>query len=220
MRVLLINATMRQQSTYHMARAVLEGLPAVPEVREIFLPRDLPAFCTGCGNCFLKGEEACPHFQYTRPIWASILWADLLVFANPVYVYHVTGGLKNLLDHFGCHWMVHRPDPLMFKKQAVIVTAAAGAGMRSAEKDLLDTLPFWGVGNMVNCRVRTRAMSWNKIPAARQQKLLESARTLAKRVQEPGSVRQTPAGRMRFRVLGKLIGGLTPYDKAYWKKTF
>lgn len=220
MHVLLVNATMRRQSTYHMAQAFIQALPGSPEVQEVFLPRDLPAFCTGCGSCFTDGDGACPHHPYTERLWEQVRWADLLVFANPVYVFHVTGGLKNFFDHFGCHWMVHRPDPKLFTKQAAVLTAAAGGGMRSAEKDVLDSLHFWGVSHIYTCRVRTMAISWEEIPAGRREKLLAKAAALAKRVRRPGALRATPAGWARFRLMGKLVGGLSAYDKAYWKATF
>ena len=41
--------------------------------------------------------------------------------------------------------MVHRPNGKMFTKQALIITTAAGGGMRSTIRDIKDSMNFWGV---------------------------------------------------------------------------
>ena len=74
--------------------------------------------------------------------------ADLIILTSPVYVYHVTAPMKNFLDHQGHRWMVHRPRPEMFHKQAVCISTAAGAGMKSTNKDMQDSLFFWGVPSL------------------------------------------------------------------------
>lgn len=71
--------------------------------------------------------------------------ADVIILASPVYVYHVTGAMKAFLDHYGYRWMVHSPEESMFKKQGVCISTAAGAGVKSTNKDLMDSLFFGGV---------------------------------------------------------------------------
>ncbi|WP_234978646.1 hypothetical protein [Anaerosalibacter sp. Marseille-P3206] len=47
----------------------LENLLVEKEnLSEFFLPKDMPNFCCGCTNCFLKGEEFCPHHEVIAPI--------------------------------------------------------------------------------------------------------------------------------------------------------
>ena len=81
--------------------------------------------------------------------------ADVIILASPVYVYHSTGAMKAFLDHYGYRWMVHSPEESMFKKQGVCISTAAGAGMKSTNKDMMDSLFFWGVAKRyqygVNC---------------------------------------------------------------------
>ena len=59
--------------------------------------------------------------------------------------YHIARAMKSFLDHYGYMWMAHRPEDVMFKKQALCVATAAGAGMKSTIKDMADSLFFWGV---------------------------------------------------------------------------
>ena len=72
-----------------------------------------------------------------------------MIFTSPVYVYHCTGAMKSFLDHYGWRWMVHRPEEKIFSKQAVILSTAAGAGMKSANKDIKDSMFFWGIAESI-----------------------------------------------------------------------
>ena len=75
----------------------------------------------------MKGEEHCPHYEKLKPIVEAIDEADVIILASPVYVYHATGAMKALLDHYGWRWMAHCPEEKMFKKQGVCIATAAGA---------------------------------------------------------------------------------------------
>ena len=115
MRIVVLHGQSHKGSTYHLAKLFCDKLGG--EVTEFFLPRDFGAFCVGCSQCFSKSEQLCPHADQLRPITEALDAADVIVLASPVYVYHVTGPMKALLDHYGYRWMVHRPQEGMFFKQ-------------------------------------------------------------------------------------------------------
>ena len=52
-------------------------------------------------TCFLKDEHKCKDRVYIEKIENAMLEADLLIFTSPTYVFHATGAMKTLLDHFG-----------------------------------------------------------------------------------------------------------------------
>ena len=133
------------------------------EVTEFFLPRDFGEFCCGCTNCFMKGEEKCPHYEKLDPITKAVDEADVLILTSPVYVYHCTGSMKAWLDHYGWRWIVHRPEEKMFSKRAVVISTAAGAGMNSTNKDMADSLSFWGVPKIYKIGFGIHATSWSKV---------------------------------------------------------
>ena len=143
MRITIIHGQSHKGSTYHIARALAEKLEG--EIIEFFLPRDFDFFCVGCTSCFGKDEKLCPHYEKLKPITQAMDQADVIILASPVYVYHATGAMKAFLDHYGYRWMVHRPEEKMFHKQAVCISTAAGAGMKSTNKDMADSTFFWGV---------------------------------------------------------------------------
>ncbi len=148
MNIVVINGTEVKGCTYRIKELFLSVLRDNNQLEEFYLPGDMPHFCEGCKVCFYKDENLCPHASYVRPIWNSILAADLLVFATPVYSMRIPGQLKALLDHFSCHWLVHRPDKAMFSKRAVILTNSIGAPNRPAQKDIITSLNWLGVSDV------------------------------------------------------------------------
>ena len=116
MQIVMIHGQNHRGSTYHIGKMVADALGGT--VTEFFLPRDFGSFCVGCNNCFMKDESLCPHHAKLKPITDAMDDADVLILTSPVYVYHATGAMKAFLDHYGYRWMVHRPEPAMFHKQA------------------------------------------------------------------------------------------------------
>lgn len=182
MKIVVITGTEVKGCTYRMKEIFLENLRDGNEIEEFYLPRKMPKFCTGCKICFNKSETLCPHAEYTMPIWNSILSADLLVFAYPVYVMRAPGQVKALLDHFGCHWMVHRPEKEMFNKRAVILTQSIGAPNRSAQKDVSTSLSWLGVSDIKTLGFGTMgSVKWDEIQPKRREKFEEKLRQLSQR---------------------------------------
>ena len=169
MNITVINGTEQKGCTFALKEMFLAAMGGGHTVTEYFLPRDCPVFCSGCKACFFRDISVCPHAQYTVPIWRSILEADLLVFASPVYVFHVTAQMKALLDHYGTKWMAHSPEKEMFHKRAVIITNAIGQGMQKAASDIKDSLDFWGVARVY---VITQALfntNWDDVSEKRKE---------------------------------------------------
>ena len=145
MKIAVINGTEKHGVTYRLKENFLDRFREKAEITEFYLPKDCPAFCSGCTNCILKGEHTCKEAEYIQKIAASLLEADLIVMTSPAYVMHTTGSMKALLDHLAYLWMPHRPASEMFTKRAVIITQCLGAGARSAAKDIKHSLSWWGI---------------------------------------------------------------------------
>jgi len=208
-------------STYHAARLLAERLAGPADIREIFLPRDLPEFCRGCGACLKAGEDACPHAARLRPLTAMLDEADVLILASPVYVYHVTGAMKSFLDHYAYRWALHRPEPAMFRKQAVCLTTAAGAGTRSACRDLRDSLFFWGVPRTYSCGFVVHALTWEHVTEETRRKIDRRTARLAETLRRrQGRLRPGLRQRLYFGVMRRLVRreSWNPADRAYWQR--
>ena len=218
MKITVIHGQNHKGSTYHIAHNLAEKLNG--EITEFFLPRDFDEFCTGCAACFAAAETKCPHYEKLSAITQAIDRADVLIFASPVYVYHATGAMKALLDHYGWRWMVHRPEENMFSKQAVCISTAAGAGMKSTNRDMADSTFWWGVAKTYRYGIAVAAVSWEnastKKKAAVEKKLCALARKITK-----WQGRVNPSLKTRFvfsaiRLVQKYHGWSEP-DREYWK---
>lgn len=218
MKITIIHGQSHKGSTYHIARILAEKLHG--EMTEFFLPRDFDSFCVGCTSCFMKGADKCPHYAKLQPITQAMDEADVLILASPVYVYHVTASMKAFLDHYGYRWMVHRPEERMFHKQAVCISTAAGAGMKSTNRDMADSLFFWGTARIYQYGIAVNAVSFDAVPAKKRQKLERDTDVLAKKILARYG-RVTPSFKTKaFFTAMHFVQrkGWNDTDAAYWKE--
>lgn len=191
MKITVLNGTPVQGITYHFKEYFLEECGTGNEVTE-FYPQDFPTFCLGCKNCFLKGEAFCPHIDKVGAIWESMLAADLIVVAYPIYALRVPGSLKTLYDHLCRHWFVHRPDQRMFFKKVVILTNSVGAALqqRNAVKDSKTNFSWMGVSKIYHTSAGMMGdILWNSISLKSDSMLRKKARHAFKKIKVHHPVR-------------------------------
>ncbi|MDR1821047.1 MAG: NAD(P)H-dependent oxidoreductase [Oscillospiraceae bacterium] len=201
MKITVINGTEQRGCTFAMKEQLLASLGGGHTVTEYFLPRDCPIFCTGCKTCFYKDLSACPHAQYTVPIWESIMDAELLVFTSPTYVFHATAQMKALLDHYGKNWMAHSPQAPMFRKQAVIITNAIGQGMDKTVRDIKDSLDFWGVARTYVIKQALFQPQWEQVTKKRKAAIMARCEKTAARITSRKRVTPTVKIKALFTVM-------------------
>ena len=217
MDITIIHGQSHQGSTCHIARSLAEKLEG--GVTEFFLPRDFGELCVGCTVCFCESEKRCPHFERLAPITEAIDRADLIILASPVYVYHVTGAMKAFLDHYGWRWMVHRPEEKMFSKQAVCISTAAGAGMKSTNRDMADSTFFWGVAKTYRYGVAVMETSWERVSGKKKRSIEKKLDRLARKLKAgQGRVRPSIKTRFFFAVMRQMQKrGWNEADMSYWR---
>lgn len=218
MKITIIHGQNHKGSTYHIARILAEKIGG--DIEEFFLPKDFNDFCVGCANCFKRSETLCPHYEKLKPITAAMDEADVLIFASPVYVYHATGAMKSFLDHYGYRWMVHCPEESMFSKQGVCISTAAGAGMKSTNKDMMDSLFFWGVAKRYQYGTAVAAIDWNAVSEKKKNAIEKATSSLARKIKrnancvKPGFKTKAFFGLMRQ----MQKNGFNPRDVEYWNE--
>lgn len=218
MKVVIIHGQSHKGSTYHIAQMLAEKIGG--DTSEFFLPRDFSDYCMGCTQCFMKSETLCPHYEKLNVITRAIDEADVIILASPVYVYHATGAMKSFLDHYGYRWMVHRPLEAMFKKQGVCISTAAGAGMKSTNKDMADSLFFWGVAKRYSYGVAIAAVNWNGISEKKRKAIDKATSNLAKKIKN-NSGKVKPGLRTKgFFAISRMLQkqGFNQSDVDYWKE--
>ncbi|MBQ7499337.1 MAG: NAD(P)H-dependent oxidoreductase [Clostridia bacterium] len=218
MKTVIIHGQDHKGSTYNIAHTLAEKIGG--ETKEFFLPRDFGEFCLGCTACFVKGEERCPHYEKLLPITEAIDAADVIILASPVYVYHATGAMKVLLDHYGYRWMAHRPDERMYKKQGVCVCTAAGAGIGSTLKDMADSLFFWGTARTYKLGLAVAAVDWNGVSEKKKRAIDRSASRIAEKIiKRQPRIRPGVKTKVMFGIM-RLVqkNGWNKADVDYWKE--
>ncbi len=182
MKITVINGTEKKGVTYRLKEIFLEQFKGNAEITEFYLPRDCPNFCAGCITCFGKDQNLCKDAKYIQPIEKALHEADLLVFTSPAYVFHTTGAMKAMLDHFGYRWIPHRPAKEMFGKRAVIITQCLGAGGSSTAKDIKDSLSWWGISYIKTVSFRLMSdVKWDKIPEKKRASFTSKLTSTAKK---------------------------------------
>ena len=226
MKITVINGTEKHGITYRLKEIFLEGFRDKAEITEFYLPKDCPNFCVGCTTCFRTEDHKCKDAEYVQKIEKALLEADLLVFTSPAYVFHATGAMKVMLDHFGYRWMPHRPAAEMFGKRAVIITQCLGAGEKSTAKDIKDSLSWWGVSEIHVCTFKLMSdILWDRIPEKKRQAMTKTLKTMAAKMlaidyAKPAHTKLATklkfyAVRMMQTGLGKQNPDYTDYK--YWK---
>lgn len=226
MKITVINGTEKKGVTYQLKEIFLEKFREDAEINEFYLPKDCPNFCNGCTVCFIKGAHLCKDAKYVQKIEKSILDADLLVFTSPAYVFHATGAMKAMLDHFGYRWLPHRPAKEMFGKRAVVISQCLGAGGKSATKDIKDSLSWWAISKIKICNFKLMSeINWNKIPKNKKNKMTKKLMKVAEQMHRIDYSKPVATGleiKLKFfavRMLQKKLGKENPEytDYKYWK---
>lgn len=111
-----------------------EGL----ELEEIFLSQYQIGFCTGCATCLESG--ACWVRDDYNSVVRTVLEADAVILASPVYIFNITAQMKTFLDRslgYG-----HRPRDTW--KPGLALSVSAGHGETWAADYLGRVLRLFG----------------------------------------------------------------------------
>ena len=226
MKITVINGTEKKGVTDKLKEIFLEQFRDRAEITEFYLPKDGPGFCTGCTACFMNAQNLCKDAEKVQKIEKALLEADLLVFTSPAYVFHTTGAMKAMLDHFGYRWMPHRPAKEMFGKRAMIITQCLGAGGKSTAKDIKDSLSWWGISYIRKCSFKLMSeIHWDKIPKSKRNEMTKKLTCMARKMLLIDYSKPAHVGMMTklkfymVRMLQTRLGKDNPEytDYKYWK---
>ena len=217
MKTLIVYGTERKGSTYNVVQLFKDYLN-ISDITEISLPKDMPCFCVGCNNCFMKGEEFCPHKEYVTPIKNALYDAELIILASPTYVLHVSAQMKAFIDHFAFQFMVHRPEQSMFRKKALVVSTVGATGMRPAIKYMVGCLNHWGISKVFTLGAKTGA-DWENMTPEKKAKIQRKVKAISCKIISSNRKSSLKTKMMfnLFRMIHKKFEFIA-YDKEYWKK--
>ncbi len=178
-------------STYNITKLFLDIIADEnTQIQEFYFVKN--DACLGCFQCFLKGEEFCPHYAQVHSVIEAIEQADLVVIESPCYCLGMTGQLKSFLDHMGYRWMPHRPHASMFAKVGLCVSTAAGAGAKKVTKDLKQHMFFWGIPCIFKFSYNVGASSWKEVSPKKRMKIEKAVRKIAAKIRKKIAITRPP----------------------------
>jgi multimeric flavodoxin WrbA/putative sterol carrier protein len=172
-----------------------EGL----ELEEIFLSQYQIGFCTGCATCLESGS--CWVRDDYNSVVRTVLEADAVILASPVYIFNVTAQMKTFLDRslgYG-----HRPQGNW--KPGLALSVSAGHGETWAADYLGQVLRLFGafpVGKFTAIAVGPGEFLGKEAVEARAADL---ARDLARAVKEGRRYPPTDQDLRYWHFMGNLI---------------
>ena len=107
----------------------------------------------------------------------------------------------------------------MFSKRAVVISTAAGAGMKSTNKDVADSLSFWGIPKIYKIGFGIHATSWSKVSDKMLAKIRKKTDSIAAKLKSDSFEPKVSAkGRMYFTISHFANKkGWNPADSSYWQ---
>ena len=163
MKIVVIHGQNHKGSTWNVANILLQDITGEKEVKEFFIPRDLNHFCTGCYSC-LESRKNCPFWEDKKPINDAMKEANLQILTTPNYCMMPSAPMKAFLDLFFTNWLAHKPYEEMFKKRAVVISTASGAGAGKASKLVASNLLNWGIPEVITYGISVNAINWKMLP--------------------------------------------------------
>ena len=151
MKVLAINSSPLaegQSKTELMLNHLVNGMRlADAEVETVNLREKTIRYCAGCFACWTKTPGVCLHKDdMTRELFPKWLEADLVVYASPLYHFHLNAAMKTFVERtlpvlqpFFQEGDTHTQHPLRRKHPSVVFLSVAGF----PEDEIFDQLSAW-----------------------------------------------------------------------------
>jgi len=101
MKILAINGSPRgnKGNTDRILQPFLEGArEAGAETETVYLKDKTINHCTGCFTCWTKTPGVCIHKDDMPELLEKVREADVVVFATPLYIFTVSGLMKDFMD--------------------------------------------------------------------------------------------------------------------------
>lgn len=219
MKITVIHGLLHKGVTYTMTHSILSRLACQDdEMREFFLPKDGPDFCTGCNGCFMKAENHCSSVAKVQPIAKALEWPDAIILDSPNYVMGMSGAMKNLMDHLAYRWVTHRSHDSMFLKVGIAVCFSAGAPTGGVAKSMARQLKWMCCPKVYRFPLTSNALSVSDLKPKKKCKATKIAKAVKRRAANP---RASLQGRAMFTIFRKMqsapAAAWNPTDRDWWR---
>lgn len=163
MKILAVNGSPKgnQGNTECILQPFLEGAREAGATTEtIYLKDKKINHCLGCFSCWCKTPGLCIHKDDMPELLQKILQADILVYASPLYVFSVTGLMKDFMDR-----RLPLFTPAIKENNKRYFHSARDKGMSAKRTVLISNCGFPGSYNFAGLVETFKVMTGGKLAA-------------------------------------------------------
>lgn len=147
MKIAILNGSPRKENTAAMVDAFKAGVEgAGNETCVLHVGSMKIAGCLGCEYCHGKGEGQCVQKDDMGQVIDAYKWADMVVFASPIYYSTMSSQLHAAIQRMYC---IGKP----VAKKAVLLLSTASGQTDAAENYFKQLISFFGMENCGICKV-------------------------------------------------------------------
>jgi multimeric flavodoxin WrbA len=141
-KVLIVNSSLRCESNSSLLGAhVAEGAKSAGhEVETLDIGKLHIKPCLGCLACRLPGARHCAQQDDMSPLYESVVAADVIIYASPIYWFNLGGQIKQFIDR--CFAVAVSPDAA---SPSPFAGKTLGAALAFGGDDAFDS----GAGNAI-----------------------------------------------------------------------
>ena len=127
-KIMILNGSPRKNGkTASLVKAFTEGAESVGnEVEEFYIDGMNIASCKACEACSRNGGH-CPQKDDMEKVNEAYIWADVIVFASPMYWGTISGQLKTAVDRL--KWLAPLDTKSVFEGESAVSYAASCAAI-------------------------------------------------------------------------------------------
>lgn len=139
--------------------------------------------CTGCTQCFIRGNCVMDVMDDMREIRERMMLADCIIMGSPVYFHAVSGNMKKFMDRLS-YW-THTME--LTGKLGIVIATSGGNGLNYVSGYLNKFMDYLGIVNVGIVEAATYCDSYmkeNQVLESIRPKLLECAHEVIRYVLE------------------------------------
>ena len=157
--LVLCGSPHKNGTTNQLADALISGIDGSRhEVEKVWIGQKKIAPCLGCEHCRHSGGD-CIQKDDMQALLPSVLAADVIVFASPIYYFGFSAQMKAAIDRF---YAVNGQLKQQTEKKAILLTAGGGKeewipdGILANYHTMLRYLNWTSLGQVcaLNCHVK------------------------------------------------------------------
>lgn len=127
---LYISGSNRKENCYQ----IIKDLKRENDIEIVLADKNI-SYCLGCNECTNELEQYCIINDDMQEIYAAMSKVDKIIIITPIYMNHITGILKNVIDR----WNPYSSHPELLKNKKIYLITV-GAMNEEENKEIVENI--------------------------------------------------------------------------------